>query len=108
MLRTRGSSTEDVAAAQPAQVRRTPSSDALRRHRRCVGQAAVRAAPVVMLDVASQDVSELLAADDQQLVGSRRALAKAVRTQGAGRRYTALTARLESGRARTAAAGSRP
>jgi exodeoxyribonuclease V alpha subunit len=28
------------------------------------------------------------------LVGSRRALAKAVRTQGAGRRYTALAARL--------------
>jgi exodeoxyribonuclease V alpha subunit len=29
------------------------------------------------------------------LVGSRRALAKAVRTQGAGRRYTALTQRLQ-------------
>jgi exodeoxyribonuclease V alpha subunit len=28
------------------------------------------------------------------LVGSKRALAKAVRTQGAGRRYTALTQRL--------------
>jgi hypothetical protein len=28
------------------------------------------------------------------LVGSRRALAKAFRTQGAGRRYTALTERL--------------
>jgi hypothetical protein len=33
------------------------------------------------------------------LVGSRRALAKAVRTQGAGRRYTALTQR--SARTRT-------
>jgi exodeoxyribonuclease V alpha subunit len=35
------------------------------------------------------------------LVGSRRALARAVRTQGAGRRYTALTQRLqlEPGRA---------
>jgi exodeoxyribonuclease V alpha subunit len=33
------------------------------------------------------------------LVGSRRALAKAVRTQGAGRRYTALTQRLQQGRA---------
>jgi exodeoxyribonuclease V alpha subunit len=33
------------------------------------------------------------------LVGSRRALAKAVRTQGAGRRYTALTHRLQQGRA---------
>ena len=32
------------------------------------------------------------------LVGSRRALAKAVRTQGAGRRYTALTQRLQQGR----------
>jgi exodeoxyribonuclease V alpha subunit len=32
------------------------------------------------------------------LVGSRRALAKAVRTQGAGRRYTALTHRLQPGR----------
>jgi exodeoxyribonuclease V alpha subunit len=42
------------------------------------------------------------------LVGSRRALAKAVRTQGAGRRYTALTERLQQGRARTVAAVSRP
>jgi exodeoxyribonuclease V alpha subunit len=42
------------------------------------------------------------------LVGSRRALAKAVRTQGAGRRYTALTARLQQGRARTVAAVRRP
>jgi exodeoxyribonuclease V alpha subunit len=42
------------------------------------------------------------------LVGSRRALAKAVRTQGAGRRYTALTQRLQQGRARTVAAASRP
>jgi ATP-dependent exoDNAse (exonuclease V) alpha subunit len=33
------------------------------------------------------------------LVGSRRALAKAVRTQGAGRRYTALTGRLRPGQA---------
>jgi exodeoxyribonuclease V alpha subunit len=32
------------------------------------------------------------------LVGSRRALAKAVRTPGAGRRYTALTHRLRPGR----------
>ncbi|HEX2184648.1 MAG TPA: AAA family ATPase, partial [Chloroflexota bacterium] len=32
------------------------------------------------------------------LVGSKRALAKAVRTQGAGRRYTALTERLRPGR----------
>jgi exodeoxyribonuclease V alpha subunit len=31
------------------------------------------------------------------LVGSRRALAKAVRTPGAGRRYTALTDRLQPG-----------
>jgi exodeoxyribonuclease V alpha subunit len=32
------------------------------------------------------------------LVGSKRALAKAVRTQGAGRRYTGLTQRLQQGR----------
>jgi exodeoxyribonuclease V alpha subunit len=42
------------------------------------------------------------------LVGSRRALAKAVRTKGAGRRYTALTERLQQGRTRTVAAVSRP
>jgi exodeoxyribonuclease V alpha subunit len=42
------------------------------------------------------------------LVGSKRALAKAVRTQGAGRRYTALTQRLQQGRARTVTAASRP
>jgi exodeoxyribonuclease V alpha subunit len=42
------------------------------------------------------------------LVGSKRALAKAVRTQGAGRRYTALTQRLQQGRTRTVAAVSRP
>jgi hypothetical protein len=41
------------------------------------------------------------------LVGSKRALAKAVRTQSAGRRYTALTQRLQQGRARTVAAVSR-
>jgi exodeoxyribonuclease V alpha subunit len=41
------------------------------------------------------------------LVGSKRALAKAVRTPGAGRRYTALTQRLQPGRARTVAAVSR-
>jgi hypothetical protein len=41
------------------------------------------------------------------LAGSRRALAKAVRTQGAGRRYTALTERLLQRRARTVAAVSR-
>jgi exodeoxyribonuclease V alpha subunit len=40
------------------------------------------------------------------LVGSRRALAKAVRTQGAGRRYTALTQRLRPGSAGTSAAAS--
>jgi exodeoxyribonuclease V alpha subunit len=42
------------------------------------------------------------------LVGSRRALAKAVRTQGAGRRHTALTERLQQGRAGTVAVVSRP
>jgi exodeoxyribonuclease V alpha subunit len=38
------------------------------------------------------------------LVGSKRALAKAVRTQGAGRRYTALAERLGRGRAGAVAA----
>ena len=42
------------------------------------------------------------------LVGSKRALARAVRTQGAGRRHTALTERLQQGRARTVGAVSRP
>jgi exodeoxyribonuclease V alpha subunit len=42
------------------------------------------------------------------LVGSKRALAKAVRTKGAGRRYTALTERLQQGQARTVAAVGRP
>jgi exodeoxyribonuclease V alpha subunit len=42
------------------------------------------------------------------LVGSRRALAKAVRTQGAGRRYTALTHRLQQGRAGPPQGASRP
>ncbi len=37
------------------------------------------------------------------LVGSKRALAKAVRTEGAGRRYTALAERLRRGRATIAA-----
>jgi exodeoxyribonuclease V alpha subunit len=40
------------------------------------------------------------------LVGSRRALAKAVRTQGAGRRYTALTQRLRPGGVGVTAAAS--
>jgi hypothetical protein len=61
-------STEDVAAAQPAEARRTPCLGSLLRHRRRVGQASVRAALVVMLDVASQDRNELVATDDEQLV----------------------------------------
>jgi len=61
-------STEDVAATQPVEVRRTPCFGSLRWHRRRVGQAAVRAVLVVMLDVASQDADKLLAANDQQLV----------------------------------------
>jgi deazaflavin-dependent oxidoreductase (nitroreductase family) len=61
-------STEDVAATQPAQVRFTSRFGTRRRHRRRVGQAAVWAPLVVMLDVASQDADKLLAADDQQLV----------------------------------------
>jgi len=42
------------------------------------------------------------------LVGSKRALAKAVRTQGAGRRYTALTHRLQQGRAGPPQGASQP
>jgi exodeoxyribonuclease V alpha subunit len=42
------------------------------------------------------------------LVGSKRALAKAVRTQGAGRRYTALTHRLQQGRVGPPQGASRP
>jgi exodeoxyribonuclease V alpha subunit len=42
------------------------------------------------------------------LVGSRRALAKAVRTQGAGRRYTALTERLRPGQAGLSQRPARP
>ncbi len=38
-------STEDVAATQPAEVRRTSCFGMLRRHRRCVGQAAVCEVP---------------------------------------------------------------
>jgi exodeoxyribonuclease V alpha subunit len=41
------------------------------------------------------------------LVGSRRALAKAVRTTGAGHRYTALTDRLRPELARAVTAASR-
>jgi exodeoxyribonuclease V alpha subunit len=40
------------------------------------------------------------------LVGSRRALAKTVRTKGAGRRYTALTQRLRPGGVGATAAAS--
>ena len=61
-------STKDVAATQPTQVRRTPCFGTLRWHRRRMGQAAVRAALVVMLDVASQDVNKLSTTDHQQLV----------------------------------------
>ena len=42
------------------------------------------------------------------LVGSRRTLAKAVRALGAGRRYTALTERLQPGRAEPPQGCSRP
>ncbi len=41
------------------------------------------------------------------LVGSRRALAKAIRTAGAGHRYTALAERLRRQSARVAAAAQR-
>ena len=46
-------STEDIAAAQPTEVRRAPCFGTCRRHRRRMGQAPVRAPLVVMLDVES-------------------------------------------------------
>jgi hypothetical protein len=58
-------STEDVATAQLTNGHRTHRTSIHRWHRRRVSQAAVRAAPVVMLDVASQDAKELVATDDQ-------------------------------------------
>ena len=61
-------STEGVAAAQLANSDCTHRISNHRRHRRRVGQAAVRPSLVVMLDVASQDANKLRAADDQQMV----------------------------------------
>jgi hypothetical protein len=61
-------STEDVAAAKLTNGHCTHRTSNYRRHRRCVGQAPVRTALVVMLDVASKDADKLLATDDQQLV----------------------------------------
>ena len=60
--------TKDIAATQPAQARRTPHLDALRWQRRRMGQAAVRAALAVMLDVPAQNANKRLATHDQQLV----------------------------------------
>jgi hypothetical protein len=54
--------TEDVAMAQLAQVRPASRFGTLRLHRRRMIKAAVRAALIVMLDVAPQDANELLAA----------------------------------------------
>lgn len=53
--------TKDVAATQPAQVRHAACFGRLGWHRRRVGQAAVRAALAVMLNVASQNASQMLA-----------------------------------------------
>jgi hypothetical protein len=61
-------SAEQVTPTQPARDR---SASLLRNHRRHgwnVTKAPVRTALVVMLDVASQDASEVLAANDQQVV----------------------------------------
>ncbi len=61
-------STEDIAAAQLTNGRCADQISIDRWHRRGVSQTAVRAALVVMLDVASQDANKLSATDDQQLV----------------------------------------
>ena len=60
--------TEDVAAAKLTSGRSGHRISNHRRHRRRLGQAAVRPPLVVMLDMASHDASKLLAANDQQLV----------------------------------------
>jgi len=49
--------TKQVSATQPAHVRPTPCTSNLRRHRRRMTKAAVRAALVVVLDVASQNAN---------------------------------------------------
>jgi hypothetical protein len=61
-------STEDVTAAQPANVRCAPCFGTHRWHRRRVAKAAVWTASIVVLDIGSQAANKLLAADDQQLV----------------------------------------
>jgi hypothetical protein len=58
-------STEHVAAAQLTNGRCTHRTSIHRWHRRRVTKAAVRAMPVVVLDVASEDANELVATDDQ-------------------------------------------
>jgi hypothetical protein len=60
--------TEDIAAAKLTSGRCGYRISTHRWHRRRVGQAAVRPPLVVMLEVASQDSTELLATDDQQVV----------------------------------------
>jgi hypothetical protein len=61
-------SAEEVTPTQPARDRSAPRFRDHRRHGRDVTKAAVRTALVVMLNVASQDATELVATDDQQLV----------------------------------------
>ena len=61
-------STEDVMAAQLTLGGCTRSVSPHHRHGRTVTEAAVRTAPVVVLDVDAENADQLLAADDQQLV----------------------------------------
>ncbi len=61
-------SAEEVTPTQSARDRSAPWFRDHRRHGWDVTKAAVRTALVVMLDVALQDASEVLAADDQQLI----------------------------------------
>jgi hypothetical protein len=60
--------TEDITAAKLTNGRYGHRISNHWRHRRRVGQAAVRPALVVMLEVAPHDVSKMLAANDQQMV----------------------------------------
>jgi hypothetical protein len=61
-------STEDVMATQLTNGRCIHWLGTHRRHRRGVAQAAVRTAPVVVLDVDPQDANKMVATDDQQMI----------------------------------------
>ena len=58
-------STEDLATTQLRKRRRTRWVTTYPRYGRAQAEAAVRAVPVVVLDIAVQDVHKVLVADDQ-------------------------------------------